>query len=67
MAAPTTIEEAILQTAVQAKRVRRDDMEVEQHSLKDLIAAAEYLDSGGAASQPHFGLRMTKLVPPGTG
>lgn len=35
-------------------------------SIPDLIKADQYLESKQAAAQPHFGLRMAKLVPPGT-
>jgi hypothetical protein len=35
--------------------------------IRDLIEADRYLAAKAAASKPHFGLRMTKCVPPGGG
>jgi hypothetical protein len=40
---------------------------VTKMSVDDQIKAANFQASRGAALQPHFGLRMTKLVPPGAG
>lgn len=36
-------------------------------SVDDRIKAAEFVASQNAATKPHFGLRMVKLVPPGGG
>lgn len=67
MAAPTNIPDAIEQNALGPKRVEVDGEEVEQHSIADQIAADQHLAAASAAAQPHFGLRFTKLVPPGAG
>jgi hypothetical protein len=48
------------------KRVATDGMEVEQHGLKDLIAADQYRRAKCATRKAHRGLRFTRLVPPGT-
>lgn len=47
------------------RRVKGDQGEVEQHSLKDQIAADEYLAAKRAARQNRRGLRINKLSPPG--
>lgn len=47
------------------KKVRSDAGEVEQHSLADLLAANQALQGATASEQPHRGIRITKLVPPG--
>jgi hypothetical protein len=36
-------------------------------SIKDLIEADRHMAAKTAASKPHFGLRMTKCIPPGGG
>lgn len=35
--------------------------------IRDLIEADRHLAAKRAASKPHFGLRMTKCIPPGGG
>lgn len=36
-------------------------------SISDLIKADQYLSGKNAAAKAHFGLRLTKCVPPGGG
>jgi hypothetical protein len=36
-------------------------------ALKELIEADRYVTGKSAAAKPHFGLRMTKCIPPGGG
>lgn len=67
MAAPNTIDEAIEQVALGPKRVRIGQQEVEQPDIDQLVKAAQYGKSSTAAGKSHFGLRFTKLVPPGAG
>ncbi len=63
-----TPEEAIEENVLQGlKRVSVQGHEVEVHSLPDQIQAAQYLAAQSAKSQPHRGLRFTKIVPPGAG
>ncbi|NNE62353.1 MAG: hypothetical protein HKN35_15785 [Woeseia sp.] len=63
-----TVNEAITEIAKGGVRTASDPTgSVEYMSLADLIAAKRFLDSQTAATQPHFGVRMTKQVPPGTG
>ena len=40
---------------------------VKKKSVDELIKADQYLAGKTAAGKKHFGLRMTKCVPPGTG
>lgn len=64
-----TPEEAVEEGALNPKRVRIGQEEVESHSLADLIKADDYLTGKdaktNASAKPAFGLRFTKLVPPG--
>lgn len=63
-----TIEDAIDASARGlVKRTREGDRETEYVSLKDQIAADQYIAAKGASARKHFGLRMTKLIPPGGG
>jgi hypothetical protein len=59
------LEDEIADNASGPKRAKGDMGEVEQHSLKDQIAADQYLAAKAAARTRKRGLRFTKLVPPG--
>ena len=68
MAAPTTIDEAILQNALgPASVTNADGQTVVSKDIDQLEQARAALATTGAASKPAFGLRMTKLIPPGGG
>ena len=67
MAVPDDIPDAIEQSALGPKRVQVGDQSVEQHSIKDLIAADNHQQSQTAKSRAHMGLRFTKIIPPGAG
>lgn len=68
MTAPTTVEEAIEQVALgMVSKISENGREIEKTPLKDLIAADQYLATTTAATKAHFGMRMTKCVPPGGG
>ena len=67
MAEPETIREAIEENAKGPKKVTVDGQTVEQHSIKEQIEADNHTAAKTATSKSHFGLRMTKLVPPGAG
>ena len=58
--------DSIAEAAKSPKRVQGDAGSVEQHSLKDQIEADRYLASKNAAKSRNSGLRISKLVPPGT-
>ena len=63
-----TIEEAIDEIAKAGIRQVSDETgSVERTPINDLIKADQYIAAKTAAGKKHFGLRMTKLVPPGTG
>jgi hypothetical protein len=65
---PETIEEAIESAATgMVKRTKEGDREQDNYPIKDLIDADRHLAGKRAAAKPHFGLRMTKLIPPGGG
>lgn len=63
-----TIEDAIdAQARGRVKRQAERDRQIEYHSIDELIAADRYAAGKTAATKPQFGLRMTKIVPPGGG
>ena len=63
-----TVEDAIDAAARGlVKRSRQDGQEVEYYDLKDLLEASKFAAEQTARTKPHFGIRMTKLIPPGTG
>lgn len=47
------------------RRYSGDTGSAEQHSPADQAEGDRYLASKDAMAKPHFGLRITKLVPPG--
>jgi hypothetical protein len=62
---PDEIEDQIEEAALNPKRVRGDEGEVEAQSLRDLIEADRYLAAKNAASGSACGIRFRKLIPPG--
>jgi hypothetical protein len=60
------IETAISQNAQGPAEARGDSGSVKQHPLADQIAADRYLEAKKAARSKTCGLRMTRIVPPGT-
>ena len=69
MTTPENIEDAIDQNARNPKRVTVGNTTVEQHSIKDQIAADNHAAAKKSAtnSVKGFGLRFNKIVPPGAG
>ena len=63
MAAPTTAEEALLAAALAPKEVSKNGHTVIQHNLGDLLEVANRESASDATSQPHMGLRFTRLIP----
>ena len=61
MSENTEISEAIRKNAAGPKSAEIDGQKVEQHSLKDQIAADEYLASKKAVKSRNSGLKITKL------
>ena len=61
-----TIEESIRKNASGPKSAEVDGQRVEQHSLKDQIAADEYLASKKAVKSRTSGLKITKLCHSGS-
>ncbi len=59
------VKDAIEKNAKGPRRAKGDVGEVQQHSLKDQVAADRYLASREARSKPHKALRFAKLSPPG--
>jgi hypothetical protein len=48
------------------KKATGDSGSVDQHSLNDQIAADRYLASKAAVRSKGLGIRLSKLVPPGS-
>ena len=61
-----SVEDSIRSNATSPKRVKGDSGEVEQHPLGDLLDAVRFLNSQKAANAKRLGIRITKIVPPGT-
>lgn len=49
------------------KKSSEGDRQVEYYSLAELLEAKRQAASDVAAAKPHFGVRFTKLIPPGCG
>jgi len=65
---PTTVSQAIEQAAISGvKKSAEGEREQENFPIKDMIEADRYLIGKRAAAKPHFGMRMTKCIPPGGG
>ena len=62
------LNDAIEQAAVDGiQSASGDSGSVTKVPLKDQIEAAKFLQGQQAVTQPHRGLRFTKLIPPGGG
>lgn len=65
---PQTVDEAYKMAAKGlVKKSSEGDREVEYYGLDELREAAHEETAEEAAKKPRFGLRMTRLIPPGTG
>lgn len=63
-----TIEDAIESVAKgMVSSSTENGRSVTRIGLKDLIEADRYVTGKAAAAKAHFGLRMTKCIPPGGG
>jgi hypothetical protein len=67
MAEPHTIEQAIEQNAKGPASVTVAGQTVVQKDVDQQIKADEYLAAKRAAAKAHFGVRFTKIIPPGAG
>lgn len=65
MAAPTTPQEAVDQALLQPASVTENGRTIVNRTLKDLQDARDRETARSADGKNHFGLRFTKLVPPG--
>lgn len=60
------VRDAIKSTATGPKRVRTDAGEVESQDIEQQIAADKYLAAKAAMQTKGRGLRINRLLPPGT-
>lgn len=64
----TTIDEAIETVAIgMVQQSSENGRSVTRMSIQDMILADRHLAQKTAAGKAHFGLRMTKCIPPGGG
>ena len=59
------IKDAIVANATGPKSVEGDEATVQQHSIADQIAAAQFVAGKTAVKKPHRGMRFTQVVKPG--
>jgi len=67
MSQETDIANAIEANALGFKSVRVGNETVESQDIEQQLKAASFVAGQVAATKPHFGLRMTKLIPGSTG
>lgn len=60
------LEETIRENAEGPSKASGDAGSVEQHSLKDQIEVDRYLASKKAAKRKGLGVKVSRIVPPGT-
>jgi len=60
------LEDAIKENAAGPAKASGDGTSMEQHKLPDQIAADKYLAGKKAMASPTLGLRMARIVPPGS-
>ena len=60
------LRQQIEQSAASPKRVRTDAGEVEQQDISKLIELDRYLSAAAAAKTRSRGLRISRILPPGT-
>jgi hypothetical protein len=60
------LEQTIRDNAKAPAKATGDSGSVEQHPLRDQIEADRYLNSKKAAKRKGLGIKVSKLVPPGT-
>ncbi|NQU22267.1 MAG: hypothetical protein HQ567_13365 [Candidatus Nealsonbacteria bacterium] len=60
------LEDTIRQNAEGPAEARDDAGGMKQHNLRDQIAVDRYLNSKQAVRSKGLGVRITKLIPPGT-
>jgi len=60
------LKKAIEENAKGPRQATADGVTIQQHSLKDQIAADEYLSRKEAAKNPARALMRVRIIPPGT-
>lgn len=60
------LSETINDAAQEPRTVEVDGQRVTQHPIKDLIAAENYRLSKVAATKPALGIRLGRMIPPGS-
>lgn len=65
MTAPATIDEAVDQALLLPASTTENGRTIVERPLKDLLDARDREKAATAGRKNHFGLRFTKLIPPG--
>ena len=60
------LKDILVQNAKGPRQATADGVTVQQHSLKDQIAADQYLEQKEAAKNPARALTRVRIIPPGT-
>jgi hypothetical protein len=60
------IDQSIKDNALGPKSAESDGQKIEQHSIEDQIEADRYLNAKKAVRKKNLGLRLGKLIPPGS-
>ena len=63
---PEDLEDTIRENAQGPSEARDDSGGMKQHNLRDQIEVDRYLNSKKAAKSKTSGIRISKLIPPGT-
>ena len=63
---PDDLENTIRENATKPAKASNDSGSVEQHPLRDQMELVRFENSKKAAKAKGFGLRVSKMVPPGT-
>lgn len=66
MAVDETFIDTIAENAAGPKEAEADGVRRSQHPIPDQIEFDKYRKANGGASLPARGIRITKLIPPGT-
>jgi hypothetical protein len=57
--------DTIAEMATQPVEAQNETGRMRMRTVDEMIAADQYAKQGMAATKPHRGIRMTKLIPPG--
>lgn len=65
--ADTTLSDEVQATALKSSKIVVDGQEIQRRSVDEVIKADAYVKGQSAASNGRFGLRFSRIIPPGGG